>query len=183
MRPAPTEIPGNTYKKEKSIKIEFDGRVSHFSYVERGKPSSTSPSLLFLHDLCAKKSVWRVVQRALADEENDFSLTKDQHMVAVDLPGHGNSSYENDWAKMSEDQDVSDLILNLLVAFIESTALANGSIHLIGHSFGGSIALLLAEKYPSKISQLTVIAPAITTYPQASALARGLRFTAWSLPP
>ena len=69
------------------------------------------------------------------------------HVTLFDMPGHGRS---DDWDGKTEYQG--------LVADV-TTALCDGPTHLIGHSFGGTVALRVAVMRPDLVSRLTLIEP------------------------
>ena len=64
-----------------------------------------------------------------------------------DLPGHGQSG---DW---TDGGDYQTVCLMAAVAALE------GPAHVIGHSFGGTVALRLAVERPDLVSRLTLIEP------------------------
>lgn len=96
-------------------------------------------SILFIHGLgCSKDSfqdVWK------------FPEFKKYTILAFDLIGFGDSSKPKEFSyTMEEHAEICKLI-------IENLNL--GKIHLVGHSMGGAISLLLIEKIPSKIISFT----------------------------
>lgn len=64
-----------------------------------------------------------------------------------DLPGHGRSA---DWDGKTEYQSLATDIV---------ASLCDGPTHLIGHSFGATVALRLAVTRPDLVSRLTLIEP------------------------
>lgn len=70
---------------------------------------------------------------------------------ALDLPGHGDSSL-----------DVGSGSLDALADEVETTLYAQGiaKAHIVAHSLGGGIALLIAARKPDRIASLALIAPA-----------------------
>jgi pimeloyl-ACP methyl ester carboxylesterase len=46
--------------------------------------------------------------------------------------------------------------------------------HMVGHSWGGSIALELAAKHPTRVASLVLLEPALLTTPAGAAFARAL---------
>jgi pyruvate dehydrogenase E2 component (dihydrolipoamide acetyltransferase) len=70
---------------------------------------------------------------------------------ALDLPGHGESGL-----------DVGNGSLEALADNVEATLDAQGiaKAHLVAHSLGGGIALLMAARKPERIASLALIAPA-----------------------
>ena len=106
------------------------------------------PTLLLLHGLGASTFTWRYILPALA---------RDYRVIAIDLKGFGHSDKPFDRKYSAADQAA------LVAAFIRKRELAD--VTLIGHSFGGTVALLTALKFnrePSRIGRLVVIdAPAL----------------------
>ena len=82
---------------------------------------------LLLHCSLANSRAWL----PLADEFKDILS-----MIAFDLPGHGMSQ---DWDYTS---DYQDRCLDISSTFI------NKPIHLVGHSFGATVALRVAQRFP-----------------------------------
>ena len=95
------------------------------------------PALL-LHCSLASSDAWRGVATHLADE-----LT----MTAPDLPGHGNSE---DW---DGEGDYHKRCCDAVARFLTHP------MHLVGHSFGATIALRLAIEQPDMVHSLTLIEP------------------------
>lgn len=87
----------------------------------------------------------------------------------LDLPGHGESLV-----------DVGDGSLSSLADHVDSALAQNNitRVHLIGHSLGGGLAMLLAAKNPEMVASLALIAPAglgigvdpvfLAAYPEAN---------------
>jgi lipase len=74
-----------------------------------------------------------------------------RHTVAVDLRGHGRSTYDAPW---SIPQHVADLIDTL-------DANGVGSVDVVGHSYGGAIALALLAAAPDRVRHLVLLDPAL----------------------
>ena len=98
------------------------------------------PALL-LHCSLAHSGAWDGVAKALSD-----ILT----MTAPDLVGHGRGP---DWDR---DQDFHDQNTDLA-----QSLLPDQPCHLIGHSFGATVALRLAERQPDRVKTLTLIEPVL----------------------
>ncbi|MFP7569702.1 alpha/beta fold hydrolase [Marivita sp. S2033] len=97
------------------------------------------PALL-LHCGLAHSGAWARLAALLADR-----LT----MIAPDMPGHGHSG---DWDPA---YDLHDQI-----TAIARDCLGQGG-HVIGHSFGATVALRLAIEMPERVCSLTLIEPVL----------------------
>jgi pimeloyl-ACP methyl ester carboxylesterase len=75
-------------------------------------------------------------------------LAKKYRVIAIDLPGHGNSSWSNLLAT-TEDyaEEIADLVKQLYL----------DKITLIGHSLGGYITMAFANKYSSLLEGFALI--------------------------
>ena len=109
-------------------------------YQEEGK----GPPLLLIHGFGASTYTWRYVAPALAQTHR---------VIAVDLKGFGQSDKPFDERYSVFDQ------AELLAQLIEDKDLRN--LTLVGHSFGGGIALLLAleanERLEGRITRLVLL--------------------------
>jgi lipase len=77
------------------------------------------------------------------------------HVVAPDLLGHGSSPYEPPWS-----------IAAHLDAILETVGERPGMV--VGHSFGGRLALELAARRPELVSRLVLLDPAILIPPHVA---------------
>ncbi len=75
----------------------------------------------------------------------------DRTFLCPDLPGHGDSP---DWDGM---QDLHDATTTA----VEPLLVGHGPVDLIGHSFGGTVALRLALAHPGLVTSLTLIEPVL----------------------
>jgi pimeloyl-ACP methyl ester carboxylesterase len=109
-------------------------------YSEEGK----GPPLLLIHGFGASTFTWRFVAPELA---------KDHRVIAVDLKGFGQSDKPFDGRYSVYDQ------AELLVQLIEDKDLRD--LTLVGHSFGGGVALLLAleadQRLDGRITRLVLL--------------------------
>lgn len=94
---------------------------------------------LMLHCSMAHSGAWRAMAAHLG---------ADLDMVAMDLPGHGKSP---DWDGAG---DLQDLALDWA---IEATG--GRAMHVIGHSFGATVALRLAQRRPDLVRSLALYEP------------------------
>ena len=79
-------------------------------------------------------------------------LCRDHRVIAVDRPGHGKSARPTD----------ADAKLQYQTRLLHETLSHLGVTHpvLVGHSWGGSLALAYAVKYPMELSAIVLLAPA-----------------------
>ena len=116
------------YYKRMVDQIIINGQL--ISYLRAGT-ASTGKSLLFLHGWRSQKEVWNgVVQRIKELESGRISI------YALDFPGFGGSPAPK------EPWTVGDYA-NVVKAFIDRLELKN--VIVIGHSFGGRVAIKLCS--------------------------------------
>lgn len=118
------------------------------NYYEAGSP--TAQPLVLLHGMSSSADSFRELQVALSSR---------YRTLAPDIPGFGES--ENT-APYTFPQ-----LLEWLSAFL--SALDTGPVHLIGHSFGGALAVSQALAAPERARTLILLAPSVlrpTKYPQ-----------------
>jgi pimeloyl-ACP methyl ester carboxylesterase len=127
------------------IALHAPGQPRAVLYVEE---TGSGPPLLLLHGLGASTFTWRRIVPALA---------RHHRVIALDMRGFGRSDKPFDQRYSAADQGA------LIAAFIRKRNL-HGVI-LIGHSFGGTVALRTAlafEHETGRISRLVIIdAPAL----------------------
>ncbi|MBZ0209156.1 MAG: alpha/beta hydrolase [Hyphomicrobium sp.] len=152
-----------------SIEVAAAGQ----SVVLYAEETGEGPPLLLLHGLGASTFTWRHVVPALA---------RDHRVIALDLKGFGRSDKPLDYRYSAADQ------AELVAAFIAERGLTG--VTLIGHSFGGTVALLTALRFaqqPGRIHRLVVIdAPALEQdFPGAAELVRApaIPYVAMTLSP
>jgi esterase len=98
------------------------------------------PPLLLLHGALLQGHVWDFFS---------LDMRQDFHIRSVDLPGHGDSQ----WAA---DGDYSRArVADHIVGLIEHLDLR--SLVLVGHSFGGGIAMLTAARLPRRMRALVLV--------------------------
>lgn len=77
------------------------------------------------------------------------ALTPLARVHALDLPGHGESAIAADGSPAALAEAVTECL----------AAEGIGPAHLVAHSLGGAIAMLMAERQPEQILSLSLIAP------------------------
>ncbi len=98
--------------------------------------------MVFIHGFGGDLSSWQMNQAALASG---------RRALAPDLPGHGASS------KSAPAGGVEGLA-TVVGAWLDVVGVAKA--HLVGHSLGGAVALVLALREPARVASLTLVAPA-----------------------
>jgi pimeloyl-ACP methyl ester carboxylesterase len=99
-----------------------------------------APALL-LHCSLAHSGAWEGVARALSGR---------LRLTAPDLVGHGRGP-ARDRTQDFHDQAMAETLSHL----------PDASCHLIGHSFGATLALRLALDHPGRVTSLTLIEPVL----------------------
>jgi len=123
--------------------ITIDG--CHLHYRQTGDVSK--PAILVLHGAVSNL------------EEQYFTLADtfaDQHVIWLDRPGLG-------WSERPEEQIWSPKHeAALIVQFLD--ALTIRQVSVIGHSWGGAIAMRLAIDHPERVSSMVLLAPALSAW-------------------
>lgn len=98
--------------------------------------------VLMIHGLTGHGARWR---RLATEQLSEIGV------LAPDLIGHGRSTYAAPWT--------IDANVTALAGLIESEA--DGPVVVVGHSFGGAVALHLAAQCPDLVSGLVLLDPAV----------------------
>lgn len=114
--------------------------LSHREFGGEGKPP-----LILLHGLLGSSRNWQTVGADLAAQFNVFAL---------DLRNHGRSPHAG---QMDYDVMVEDVL-----GWMDQSGLRQSSF--LGHSMGGKVAMLLACRFPERVSRLVVVDIAPKTY-------------------
>lgn len=98
------------------------------------------PPMLLLHGALLQAHVWDFFSLA---------MRRQFHIRALDLPGHGDSDWapDADYSRARVSSDIASLVEQLDLA----------SPVLIGHSFGGSVAALVAARLQDRVRALVMI--------------------------
>jgi len=110
-------------------------------YLENESDSSKE-TIVMIHGYAANKENW--VRFAAY-------LTETYHLVAIDLPGHGESvkdlNINYNWE--NQVQNLHDILAQMNIS----------TFHMAGNSMGGEISCLYAVKYPDQVKSLLLIDP------------------------
>lgn len=119
--------------------VEVSGR--RIRYVAQGEGGD---AVVMVHGFGGCLENWSENQRALVDGRT---------VVALDLPGHGESSLDVGSGSLDE---LATVVLALL------DALGIERAHLVGHSMGAALCLVLADRVTERVRSLTLVGPAGT---------------------
>jgi len=143
------------YETEESVKtLQHIEEFGHSTTQIDGKPlhlvhtgSKTSPPILFVHGSPGDWEAW-------AQYLSDPDLRAKSFMMAVDRPGYGGS---NDGTNAHSLATQSAYIMQAVREQIPGQQ----KIIIIGHSYGGPVALRMAADYPDQVASTILLAPAI----------------------
>ncbi len=116
---------------------------------------SSSPSSSSLHTTEIGDEGHRVVfLHGLFGQGRNFTqiardLTPDLRSVLIDLPNHGQSP----WLDTTDYEVVADTVASVVRDHYADA----GPVHLVGHSMGGKVAMVLALRHPELVDRLVVV--------------------------
>jgi pimeloyl-ACP methyl ester carboxylesterase len=117
------------------------------------------PTVVLLHGSAASGAAWNGIRTEIGPEF---------HLVTPDLIGYGRSAPWHRGEPFEIDDEVDHLAAQL------GTVLS-APVHLMGHSYGGLVAMALAEQHPRWVRSLTLVEPvalSLLSRVDADALAR-----------
>lgn len=126
-----------SHPDEKYLQVE--GRELYVEQAGAGEP------VVLLHGFCCSSFSWRHVLPG---------LSRRYRVIAPDLPGFGYSERPAEPGAYGF-PGLERAVLGLL------DRLELEPCHLVGHSFGGALALWLAERHPDRVRSLTLVATAL----------------------
>jgi len=128
--------------------------VRHATGSIRSFEGGAGEPVVLLHGLGGGAANWALV----ADD-----LVLSHRVVAIDLPGHGGSDPLPRGAGVD---DYADAVAAAIAGRVDGPAL------VVGHSFGGQVALRLAERAPALVrALLLVVSSGIASLPRRTAMA------------
>lgn len=109
------------------------------AYAFGGQEIGTAPALLLLHGLGCNRHTWDPVWERLAEKYT---------LIAPDLLGHGESDKpRGDYSPGGYANGMRDLL----------TILGIDKVTVIGHSFGGAVAMQFAYQFPERTERLVLV--------------------------
>ena len=143
---------GVSSSEMKTKEVRVNGLTFH--YIERGQGTP----VLLVHGTLEDYRTWDGQLEAFSKGYQLISYSRRYH-------------YPNEWIKDSTDFSIT-MHARDLAALIKALNLP--PVHLIGHSYGGSIAFLVARDHPEVIRSLTLaepsLVPLLKTTPEGDAL-------------
>jgi pyruvate dehydrogenase E2 component (dihydrolipoamide acetyltransferase) len=100
-------------------------------------------AVVFVHGFGGSLETWQENFAALA--------ASGRTVAALDLPGHGESSTDVGSGSLEE-------LATAVLGYLDALGLDRA--HLVGHSMGAAICLVLADRVPQRVRSLTLIGPA-----------------------
>lgn len=137
------------------VDLNWDGRAVQIEYQWAGHAREDAPLMVFLHEGLGSVSMWRDFPQQLCDAAGVRGLVYSR-------PGYGRSTprpHDQAWAPDFMHRQAGEVLPALLQALDIDTAARPP--WLLGHSDGGSIALLHAARYPDRVAGTIVLAPHI----------------------
>ena len=116
---------------------DVHGRIEYEEY------GSGSPTLVLVPGSCSNGMAWRPVIKAL---DGKFRC------VTTSLLGYGQTAER----RLDSNPSV-ELEAEILERVIEKASADGGEIHVVGHSFGGAVAMIVAMRKRVPIASLTVL--------------------------
>ncbi len=136
------------------------------SWSEQG----SGPAVVLLHSSLGSKSQWRGLAERLA---------RSHRTLSIDLLGYGDAPAPGDYAAFSLDTEV-----HRVLALVAQRLRPGERFQLVGHSYGGGVALRLAHAAPQRIASLALFEPtAFHLVPEGDAAIAEVRALADSLTP
>ncbi|MFD4029606.1 alpha/beta fold hydrolase [Streptomyces sp. NPDC058637] len=138
----------------------FDRRGSVIRWTESGwTGDGTGPATVYVHGLGAMSCVYHAHIAA------DPALSGRRSLL-VDLPGHGISDRPQDFGYTLEDH------ADALAAALDGAGVREAD--LVGHSMGGSVAVVLAHRRPELVRRLVLTEANLDPHPPATAGSSGI---------
>ena len=132
------------------VDLDWRGRRVRIEHEWIGRERTGRPLLVFLHEGLGSRSLWKDFPRELCDAAGCRGLVYSR-------PGYGQSTpraHDERWGVDYMHRQAHELLPALLQALHIDEA-----PWLLGHSDGGSIALLYAARHPEAVAGLVLMAP------------------------
>ncbi|HEU4457505.1 MAG TPA: alpha/beta hydrolase [Methylibium sp.] len=138
------------------VRIDALGRALDIECAWVGAGDPAAPLVVWLHEGLGSLSMWR-------DFPERACRAAGLRGLVWSRPGYGRSTprpHDERWAPDFMHRQAREVLPALLRALR-----VEGRYHLVGHSDGGSIALLHAAAFPERVERLAVLAPHVFVEP------------------
>ena len=119
------------------------------SWSEQG----SGPAVVLLHSSLASKAQWRGLAERLA---------RRHHTLAIDLLGYGDAPAPGGYDDFTLATEVRRVL-----ALVSQRLRPGERFQLVGHSYGGGVALRLAQTEPQRVASLALFDEAVREYSKA----------------
>ncbi|MEN7527762.1 MULTISPECIES: alpha/beta fold hydrolase [unclassified Cupriavidus] len=140
-----------------AVRIPFDGRQIEIEYQWLRPERARRPLVVFLHEGLGSVAMWRDFPHKLC-EAGDF------RGLVFSRYGYGGSTprpHDEKWGVDFMHRQAREALPALFEALDIGPGRRHGKPWLLGHSDGGSIALIHAASFPDAVDGITVLAPHI----------------------
>ena len=134
------------------IQIPWRNDVVSIEYEWIGCADSKEPLLVFLHEGLGSVSMWRNYPSVLCQELGFRGLVYSRPAYGKSTPKPQHVFWNNDFLHQQALEVFPEVLRGLGI---------QEPVHILGHSDGGSIALLIAAHLPELVKAIVVIAPHI----------------------
>lgn len=133
------------------MKIKIINQIVNFEFYQN-QPGRSQPILVFLHGWQRSLGDFRLIAEDL--RRRGFSV------LILDLPGFGQSSLPTNAWNIEEYADFLKIFFEKFIASYSASFPSGTPVKfgIIGHSFGGRLAIKFASKYPSFVQKLVLVA-------------------------
>jgi len=138
-------MPRSSFVDADDIRLHYlewdpeDLRRAQSSTDDQSDPNNDDIPLVMLHGLGATADTWRLLAEP---------LSRHHRIIALDQRGHGQSDQpENGYDLVTIAEDTVHAM----------AALGLGLVALVGHGWGGRVALVLAARHPALVSHLILV--------------------------
>lgn len=139
-------LPLSTVRSSADELLVLEDKTVHL--VDEGGGRAAGSPIVLLHGFGASTYSWRAVVPRLADGHR---------VLALDLHGFGLGERPEELDAYTAEGQIG-LVLGVL------DRLGIERVHLVGHSYGGALAAVLAARYPERVRSLTLVSAAAPRY-------------------
>jgi len=122
-----------------------DARVAPFPPAAGLSVVGSGPAVVLLHSSMSYRGQWRALMEQLAGR---FRL------IALDLYGYGETPFPSETSRFGLRDEI-----RLIEAALAKVLRADQPVHLVGHSYGGGVALRLAWRWGARVKSLALFEP------------------------